>query len=246
MEYSDFIKNVVDNISTIGNGVVLKPSQIQNAGMGLFADRDFLRDEIITFYDGPIVAWRKLPKAKQQWSNFPDDVKSHIRKLFKDHYFLWGNADMDGNLLKDISNESLKGRGGLAFANDAFSSRFYNNAEFEQINGPSITQQLEVAGTGPEGTFAPDPFDTVVIMRARFNIAKGKELFVHYGDDYWREFGKVEDAKNVITVEDLRNAIYRPDNTSSVPVAAANAKKKKKRRVVPVSVTESPLVSDNN
>ena len=55
-----------DIMSTIGNGVIVKTSNIQNAGLGLFADRDFEKNEPITFYDGKIIDQGEALELKKE------------------------------------------------------------------------------------------------------------------------------------------------------------------------------------
>ena len=51
-------------VSTIENGVIVHPSSIPNAGLGLFAYRDFEKNEPITLYDGKIIDRKEASKLK--------------------------------------------------------------------------------------------------------------------------------------------------------------------------------------
>ena len=86
-------------LSTIDNGIVVKPSNIENAGMGLFAQRDFKRGEYITLYDGEIVT------RKEAWTR---QALTHM-------------ASREG-IVVDGLKVPLVGRGGGSFANSALSS----------------------------------------------------------------------------------------------------------------------------
>jgi len=52
-------------ISTIGNGVIVKSSDIPGGGYGLFADRDFEKNEPITFYDGKIIDHKEALQLRE-------------------------------------------------------------------------------------------------------------------------------------------------------------------------------------
>lgn len=55
-----------NKMSTIGNGVIVKTSNIPNAGLGLFATRDFEKNEPITFMDGKIIDRNQALKLRQE------------------------------------------------------------------------------------------------------------------------------------------------------------------------------------
>ena len=90
----------VAEIATVGNGVLVRPSTIPDAGNGLFADRDFAKNELITEYEGVEEAEADA-KRKQ-----PRDITHHITR--KDSRSIHG--------LKDPTQ--AVGRGGASFAND--------------------------------------------------------------------------------------------------------------------------------
>ena len=97
--------------ATVGDGLVVRPSSIAGAGNGLFADRDFARNDIITKYDGPIaMVPRTLP---------PKDEMSHWASLIPSH---WGVQGL---------RYPVEGRGGGSFINHVASRP---NAEFVKNN----------------------------------------------------------------------------------------------------------------
>jgi hypothetical protein len=99
-------------VATIGNGLVVKKSNIAHpdAGNGLFADRDFRKNELVTFYDG-----RQMDASESK--QLAD--KSYLRTLHSQH------SAIDG--LRDAS--SAQGRGGGSFANDG-RNEFNANVKF--------------------------------------------------------------------------------------------------------------------
>lgn len=100
--------------AVIGNGVELRPSQIPNAGVGLFATRNFERNELITEYEGEQIDWKEAQRRRDQGRD------SHIKSL------AYGYVAIDG--LKDPSTAT--GFGGGSFANDPYKSEFTDNAKF--------------------------------------------------------------------------------------------------------------------
>lgn len=52
------------SLSTLGNGVYVKQSQIPDAGNGLYAQRIFYRGDFITLYDGDVLSRREAWDSK--------------------------------------------------------------------------------------------------------------------------------------------------------------------------------------
>jgi hypothetical protein len=91
-------------IPRIGPGqVVVGESRIKDAGMGLFADRDFARYEVVTFYDGPVFV------APLKEAEIPVRYVSHTISLGK-AYIIFGNHP-DAEL-------GVEGTGGGALLNE--------------------------------------------------------------------------------------------------------------------------------
>lgn len=86
---------------TIGHGIEILPSKIPKAGLGLFATRAFKKNEIITFYDGPIIEYKEALRRRELKTD------SHLRTL---NVFC---TCIDGITVPK------KGLGGASFANDA-------------------------------------------------------------------------------------------------------------------------------
>lgn len=103
----------------VGNGVSIRPSLIENAGSGLFADQFFPKGSYITEYQGPILDRRQAEMRKKEKKD------SHIRCLDMQHSYI------DGYKIP----EEATGKGGASFANDASykGSIRRNNAIFKQI-----------------------------------------------------------------------------------------------------------------
>jgi hypothetical protein len=81
------------------------------AGNGLYTDRKFERNELITEYCGPIIDHKKALKLRRQ------NKHSHIRVLNSQFSYIYG-----------LKQPEL-GQGGASFANDARDTQ-KNNAVF--------------------------------------------------------------------------------------------------------------------
>jgi hypothetical protein len=225
MNFTEDIKNQLAKDARIGNGLELGESQIEGAGMGVFATRTFVRGDIITYYEGPIIDWKRLPPNKAAVDYFPERITSHAKMLYALRYTILGNVDDDMQPLKKVSTKALKGRGGTAFLNDAGDSDYYNNTVFDRIVGKDTSRKID---SQQRNELVLDPRDVAIVIRARVNIGKGQELFVDYGEDYWTRNDTRVDVDDQLTTEELRNAIYRPQSQPSA--------QKKNRRVAPERV----------
>lgn len=103
---------------TVGNGLRVKKSFIPDAGFGLFATRDFLKNEYITHYEGDLISRQEALARRSRGED------SHIKCLH-----LMGDC-IDG--IK--GNSAVKGCGGASLVNDARSQKG-NNTRFETRNG---------------------------------------------------------------------------------------------------------------
>lgn len=97
--------------ATIGDGLEVRASTIAGAGNGLFADRDFVRNEIVTKYDGPIAM---VPATLP-----PKEEMSHWASLIPRHWVVQG------------LRSPIAGRGGGSFINHVASRA---NTEFVKNN----------------------------------------------------------------------------------------------------------------
>jgi len=105
-------------VATVGNGVVVLPSTIPFAGVGLFATRNFKKNEIITGFSGEIIDRKEADKRRKL------GLDTHIRDLDKPYVYIDG--------FKTI--EESFGKGGAQFANDALDNEL-NNAVFYKRYG---------------------------------------------------------------------------------------------------------------
>jgi hypothetical protein len=102
--------------ATIGDGVEVRVSRIPNAGNGLFATREFQKNELITEYVGNII-WKDDVESMLKNRKPGEDPTSHVRVLVKGFQYVNGNR---------VPKE---GEGGGSFANDPHPSQV-TNAKF--------------------------------------------------------------------------------------------------------------------
>lgn len=108
-------------------------------------------------------------------------------------WLLDGKRTESGALIDSLhATESRNGCGGLAFANAAFRgsaqqrlTTLRNNVEFERLyrdaHAPAGLQTLHYLQDNPHLI----PYAVVIAARAVRDVAKGEEIFVDYGNDYW-------------------------------------------------------------
>ena len=94
--------------ATIGQGLAVVPSQLHDAGMGLFATMDFMKGDVITIYEGEHIYKEEACKR---------EVKTHM-------------ASICSRLVIDGIKRPENGIGGGSFVNDP-RNRMMRNAEFK-------------------------------------------------------------------------------------------------------------------
>lgn len=104
-------------VSTVGNGVLVKLSRIDNGGYGLFSYRSFVKNEYITTLSGRIISREEALALRKKGKD------SHIRSLF-----------MMGDCIYGIRNPiDAIGKGSASFVNDG-RNIYENNNRFENKN----------------------------------------------------------------------------------------------------------------
>lgn len=104
----------ISQVSTLNNGLSIKKSNIPNAGMGLFAAKNFIKNEYITYYDGEKISRETAILRKSQ------NKHSHIRSIF-----------IMGECVDGYTGETINSKNGAAsLVNDGRNS-MKNNARLE-------------------------------------------------------------------------------------------------------------------
>ena len=148
-------KDTKNAVASIGYGIQVKPSTIPNAGLGLFATKNFKKNELITEYDGRIID-NETAKEVQ---------RTNLLASFHFVGLTLGHSVIDGIKIP------ILGRGGASFANDSMNHPPYN-AKFFRTN--ILMSDLPDQRTGNLEL-------TRLFLKALRNIAKGEEIFVDYG-----------------------------------------------------------------
>jgi len=91
--------------AVVDDGVEIGPSLIPNAGQGLFATREFARNELVTKYEGSIMTDQE---ARDKCALDPANA-SHMRTMDSHHLVIDG--------LREAT--AAKGKGGGSFANES-------------------------------------------------------------------------------------------------------------------------------
>ena len=121
-----YVKRSIDwhCVATIGNGVVVKPSLIHAAGLGLFANgRQYTLRQQITEYAGSLLA-SKLDASRKS-------IQTHLLHLSSSFHNQLGN-----DIYIDGDRVPIYGRGGGSFANH--SPKSMCNAKFAIIAGKAF------------------------------------------------------------------------------------------------------------
>tara|TARA_B100001741_G_scaffold313371_1_gene319292 strand:- start:2917 stop:3312 length:396 start_codon:yes stop_codon:yes gene_type:complete len=114
------------SLSSIGNGVYVKNSQIPHAGYGLYAQKMFYRGDFITLYDGEILSRREAWDRK---------VLTHM-------------CTREGVYVDGLKTPSM-GRGGGSFANSSAFKKDANAAIVANL-GNVMLQSLKLINPDDE------------------------------------------------------------------------------------------------
>lgn len=157
-------------LATVGDGVETQVSTLPDAGYGLFATRDFEPCEIVTFYDGAVGG--RIPVTEIEAS-----YRTHARRI-NSYYTLYGNYTTQGTPI-DLATNGAKGMGGGAFM----------NALREDEGGGTNCAWYVIRSHQNMSRFdsSEDPFQIVNLIYTKSAIVAGSEIFVDYGQDYWRD-----------------------------------------------------------
>lgn len=206
------LKKALPKIAT--GDLDIRESTIPEAGKGVFAERDFAKNELITYYEGPIL-------SKKEADLLP--IKTHHKSIVALKYVQVGLLRRDG---KEIQNpkEELSNGGIAAFLNDSRSDE-NNNTSFLILdmkeNQKIWVKMIEKARRSDPNNKATvrllmPIFDTmireggafqlirrIIVVKALRNIKRGEELFASYGNNY-PYFAPPEGAKRLANDDDLR------------------------------------------
>lgn len=150
--------------------LLFKPSQIANAGWGVFAQVAFKKGQIITEYDGQVIPWEQARKRREL------KKASHIRSKIFLTYCIDGSRTREGKKIQDPCQDCV-GYGMAAYVNDGKDHKQGNNCEFVNVHCSANSEAMN----GDR-----HPHHSIVCLAALCDIEAGSELFVSYGSDYWK------------------------------------------------------------
>lgn len=145
-----------------GPDLVVGDSTIPGAGRGLFAGRAFAAGELITFYDGPVIA--HTPRL-------PARYRTHARALFPLRYTILGNHE--------AARLGEPGTGAGALVNHAATNP---NVDFLPVDS---AENEEAIATFADLATDLSPWERIMTLVALRDISAGDEFLVYYGRDYW-------------------------------------------------------------
>lgn len=231
------IANLRAMLPVIGRGIEKRASLIANAGDGLFATRDFVKDEIVTFYDGVILPKRALEAMSPACRAA---LTTHARNLITSAYVLIGNYDARTQL-PITADTDTRDLGGGAFLNDLRGpdrdAPPSANVEFVLIDDATNEALFRSAGNY-QGL---SPFHRIVAVVALRNVSHGAELYVDYGDPYWEK--DKEDQPTDAAACDIRPyAVTRKESEerAAAEIAATAARHATTRRITLVPMPLAP------
>lgn len=168
-------------------GIRIAPSPI--AGVGVFATRPFEQYEMISPYDGYIVAAVEIEQKKKQLLKEGsaaalkqlDEDFSHLMTVQETRgreplYYIDGTRHAESGIRIRNPETELRGRGMAAYFNDAHNTAFENNAAFFKMYDNNVPTDFENLANR-----------YIVFARAKRDIATGEEILVSYEKDYWEE-----------------------------------------------------------
>ena len=168
-------------LGVIGQGIVVKPSTIttpdgSSIGNGLFADRSFKKNELITEYDGKREVIEKATVSSERGKRGGLAGDTHKYSL----------RDGLGTVITGIQGDPKQfvGRGAASYANDprwgqhkSRSTRGIYNAKLETLM-PNQNKYKQITN------WQSPMLHSRGALKATRDIRKGEEIFVNYGTDF--------------------------------------------------------------
>lgn len=187
VDFRDDTDAIKQTIPTVGNDLVLRESTILDAGCGLFANRVFEMNEIVTYYHGAIS--KRIPVCE-----LDPLYKTHARRI-NGYYVMYGNCTENGDMISlngGNDTRQVGHLGGGAFIN-AMDEDTESNCAWYILRSRSN----EVIYDERE-----DPFKIVILIYAKEKIDASEEFFIDYGQDYWIHASSPGTTKPVFITRD--------------------------------------------
>ena len=140
------------------------------AGRGLFATRDFAKEEYVTWYDGNVISRKE---AGLLGGEAIGKDQTHYRRLDD-------NWVINGKSITEKAEVDYK-RGLAAFVNTRLRGQGNTNSKIEQV------QQYRFGKHAVPYYKTKDPHTEIIWVRTKVPVAKGEEFTVYYGEKYNKE-----------------------------------------------------------
>jgi len=213
----DGVTRIKALVFTVGNGLTIKRSSIKQAGKGLYTSERIKKNQLITYYSGAVSA--RIPVASLEPS-----FRSHARRI-NGHYVIYGNYTEEGIPIDLTQNTAqVDGKGGAAFINAMKSEPSRNNCDWFVFRASGANTLLFED---------EDPFRIVILIYALRDIEVGEELFIDYGEEYWK---KKTDSGRVVPTFITREAYYK-----ALQEARHAREKRKVTRIQPTLLENQPV-----
>lgn len=151
----------------------VRKSLLENAGYGVFATRDYKKDELITTYDGyEHLEYEELHNGDELSQKYDMDQDLYIILTHQDYIYEYDDKCVYG--FKKVYLDKHKECGLGSLINDRFRVSEYTEDAFKKYINDAST--------------IPDMYNCIIKNREVYavrNIKEGEELYTPYGVQFW-------------------------------------------------------------
>lgn len=175
----DEYQDVARRLCTLGDGsLAIRTSGIPNAGLGLFALRNFAKHEPITAYVGLLISHADALELRAQQQD------THVRRHIAMRWAIDGCRLPESGVQICDPQTQMRGLGVAAFANHCAAGAAECNAKFDFVDSATNKRKLQEFFDGKRSQL--EPCERVTFLRATRPIEVGEEILVSYGKQYWQ------------------------------------------------------------
>jgi hypothetical protein len=166
--------------------LLVSPSTIPQAGLGVFADQPISKNTYITIYGGKYLSVKDAKKL---------DSRTHVRTIISQFSCIDADVTQNSFTRQDLVDRHMVG----GFVNDPYNTKIKVNCKYDpiwcEVEGfPRIDNPVDHPSDMQSHTHTHatrlyelklfKSLDHVMILATK-DIEKGEELFASYGKDYW-------------------------------------------------------------
>lgn len=171
----------LENVGFSNHRLRVAPSTIPGGGLGVFADDDFAKGEVLTQYIGELLDRKQAMELRRQGK------ATHMATL-NQHQIIDAQHEIDH---KADWKQKTKGFPVGGFTNAPLSPEGTNSQFCVQEKQPRAWSENIFALRNQKGELKEKPSETLWIRSIR-PIKRGEEIFVPYGRSYWKNKRKRE------------------------------------------------------